>query len=170
LEAGRVNVELKARDPDPQRSVETCATIGAEAIGVLAQRDTYFGVPSGRLKLREEEAGAELISYERPNDVGSRESRYRIVAVERTAEMRALLTDALGAIVVVSKRRQLFLWQGVRIHLDEVEGLGHFLELEAIAEEGSDLTEERVKVAQLRSRFEIADGALIGVSYADLLI
>ena len=83
IETPRRNLELKARDHDPARSAVVCRELGAVESGVLAQRDTYFRAPRGRLKLREEEgAKAHLVSYLRPDRPGSRESRYRLVPVE----------------------------------------------------------------------------------------
>jgi predicted adenylyl cyclase CyaB len=163
------NVELKARDRDPRRSEQVCVELGAADEGVLRQRDTYFAAPLGYLKVREDAAGgAELIVYERPREPDARESRYRRLAVP--PELRELLGAALGEGVVVEKRRRLFLWRGVRIHLDRVEGLGSFLELEAVAPPGSDLAAEREAVAELRSRLGIRDTDLVAGSYADLLL
>lgn len=164
-------MELKARDPDPERSLEVCESLGAESQGVLVQRDTYFPVSQGRLKLREEEGATPcLISYARPDRAEARESRYRIVNVERPDQLKAALAESLGVKVVVTKRRRLFLWQGVRIHLDRVEGLGDFIELEAVAPPGSDLAPEHRKAQQLRTAFAIAEHDLIGASYCDLAL
>ncbi|MBS1890788.1 MAG: hypothetical protein JST59_05810 [Actinobacteria bacterium] len=88
----RRNLELKARDRAPARSLAACLALGAEDKGTLTQRDTYFGVPRGRLKLREEPGvPATLIAYERPDQSGSKESRYRLVEVREPAAMRAAL-------------------------------------------------------------------------------
>jgi homotetrameric cytidine deaminase len=168
-EASR-NVELKAHDPDPQRTLERALAAGAEDRGVLRQRDTYFGVARGRLKLREEEpGGATRIAYERPDAAVERVSDYRIVPVPEPEPLRAALGAAAGVSAVVVKRRRLLLWETVRIHLDEVRGLGSFLELEAVAQPGSDLGHERRQVAQLRELLEIRDAALVAGSYADAL-
>jgi homotetrameric cytidine deaminase len=166
----RRNVELKARDPDPARSLERCVRLGAEDHGELRQRDTYFRARDGRLKLREQDpGGAELVAYERADEAQARLSRYRLVPVADPAALRAALDAVLGTTVVVDKRRRLFLWEGVRIHLDRVEGLGDFIELEAVAAEGSDLSREEELVARLRVELEIADDALVPVGYSDLL-
>jgi homotetrameric cytidine deaminase len=165
------NVELKASDADPRRSLELALALGAEDRGEIAQRDTYFSRARGRLKLREQEPGeAELIAYERADAADARESEYRIAPVGEAEPMRDALDAALGTLVVVEKRRRLLLWEGVRIHLDEVEGLGAFLELEAVAEPGSDLAAERDKVDRLRSELGIDDAALVAGSYSDLLL
>ncbi len=166
----RRNVELKARDPEPERSLERARALGAEDRGELRQRDTYFAAPRGRLKLREQDpGGAELIAYERDDAAAARESRYRIAPVEDAAALREALDAALGTVVVVDKRRRLLLWKGVRIHLDRVEGLGDFVELEGVAGEGSDLAGEGARVERLRSELQIADDAIEATGYADLL-
>jgi predicted adenylyl cyclase CyaB len=168
--APRRNIELKARDPSPERSRECCLQLGAEDHGELRQRDTYFQVAHGGLKLREQEPGrAHLIQFERPDGLEERESRYRIVEVDDGALTRSALQSALGVRTTVVKRRRLFIWQTVRIHLDEVEELGTFIELEAVAPERSDLTHEHELVAQLRGRFGITEERLVAVGYADLI-
>jgi homotetrameric cytidine deaminase len=164
------NVELKAHDPDPARTLERALAAGARDEGLLRQRDTYFHVAAGRLKLREQEpGGAMLIAYERPDEAAERVSSYRLVAVPDAGALRDALAAVNGVDVVVVKRRHLLLWETVRIHLDEVRGLGSFLELEAVAEPGSDLSRERAQVAHLREALEIRDDALREGSYADAL-
>jgi homotetrameric cytidine deaminase len=166
----RRNVELKARDPDPRRSLERCVALGAEDRGELRQRDTYFAARRGRLKLREQDpGGAELIAYERSDAAHARESRYRIAPVADPEPLREALDAALGTTVVVDKRRRLFLWEGVRIHLDRVEGLGAFVELEGVAPADSDLAREADLVARLREELDIRDDAVEAASYAELL-
>ena len=168
MEEPRRNVELKAHDPDPARTLERALAAGAQDQGELRQRDTYFGVAHGRLKLREEEpGGATLIAYERPDDPAERVSHYRLVPVSDPDGLRAALAATSGIRTTVVKRRRLLLWEGVRIHLDAVEGLGAFVELEAVAGPGSDLEPERAKVTHLRAALEIGDDALRPGSYAD---
>lgn len=165
------NVELKAREHDRRRSLCACSSLGAEDRGVLVQRDTYFDVPTGRLKLREEDgAAAQLISYERADRAEERESRYRIAVIDSPAEVKAVLADAVGVKIEVAKRRRLFLLENVRIHLDDVEDLGRFVEFEAIATDDSDLSREQARVQALRRDFEISDADLIGISYCDLAL
>jgi homotetrameric cytidine deaminase len=166
----RRNVELKARDPDPARTLERALAGGAEDRGVLRQRDTYFPVARGRLKLREQDpGGATLIAYERADEGAERVSSYRLVPVREPGELRAALSAANGVDVVVVKQRRLLLWETVRIHLDEVRGLGAFLELEAVSAPGSDLEHERAQVSRLRALLDIGDDALCDGSYADAI-
>jgi len=165
----RRNIELKAIDPDPARSLAAVQELGAEDRGVLRQRDTYFRARTGRLKLREEEpGGATLIQYDRPDAAQARESRYRLSPVPEPDVLRASLDEALGTLVVVDKARHLFLWEGVRIHLDTVEGLGSFVELEGVASPESDLGAEHEKVARLREALQIE--AVLTDSYSDRLL
>jgi homotetrameric cytidine deaminase len=157
------NVELKAVDPDPARSLAVCLGLGAEDRGVLRQRDTYFRARAGRLKLREEEpGGATLVQYDRPDGAHARESRYRLVPVAEPGELKAALEAALGTLVVVDKERRLLLWEGVRIHLDRVAGLGEFVELEDVGAGGT----ERVD----RLQRELGLDSVLPDSYSDRLL
>ena len=168
------NIELKARDPDPARTLERALAIGAEEIGEIRQRDTYFAGARDRLKLREQDTDGpplfdELIEYSRADSTDARTSTYRRVPVADAAPLREALDAAYGADVTVTKRRRLLLWEGVRIHLDEVDGLGSYLEIEAVADPESDLTEEREKVERLRGELGIQEADLVATSYADLV-
>jgi predicted adenylyl cyclase CyaB len=166
----RRNVELKARDPSPERTLAACLELRAEDRGELWQRDTYFDGVHGRLKLREQRPGlAQLINYDRADERQERESRYRIAEIADADALGAVLADALGIRVVVVKHRRLLLWQSVRIHLDTVENLGSFIELEAVAEPSSDLQLEYQLIAHLREALEITDDRLIASGYADQL-
>lgn len=161
------NIELKAIDPAPARSIEICRRLEAEYRGLIWQRDSYFDVPFGGLKLREESPGRpHLIQFERADEPQQRESRYRIVEIEDACALLAALSTAIGLTVTVTKRRTLFLWQNVRIHLDDVEHLGTFIELEAVASPTSDLTREHELINQLRDAFSIGDERLQPTGYA----
>jgi homotetrameric cytidine deaminase len=171
LTAPRRNIEIKARLADPERALERALGLGADDKGEISQRDTYFARARGRLKLREQEPGEdELIQYRRADEPGARASSYRRVPAGAAAGLRDALDAALGTLVVVEKRRRLLLLDGVRIHLDEVEGLGSYLELEAVASDGADLDEQRSKVSRLRAELGIAEDTLVGESYSDLLM
>jgi homotetrameric cytidine deaminase len=171
----RRNVEIKAGDADPAATLERALALGATDEGVLAQRDTYFGRARGRLKLREQEggreSGARLIAYVREGGSDSEEartSRYRLAEVDDPAALADALDAALGTLVVVDKRRRLLLYENVRIHIDDVAGLGSFVELEGVAEADSDLSREHELVARLRE--ELALGEPVAGSYSDLLL
>jgi adenylate cyclase class IV len=166
----RRNLELKAADPAPERTLAAALELGAEDHGILHQRDTYFHAVQGRLKLREAPpAVAELISYLRADREGPKVSNYRVVPVYDPAALIDALTDTLGLRLVVEKRRRLLIWRGVRIHLDSVAGLGDFVELEAVSDRIGGLPEEEARITHLRAQLEIADELLVGRGYADLL-
>jgi homotetrameric cytidine deaminase len=167
-----MNVELKARYENLEAAAARCVALGAADEGVLEQRDTYFAARRGRMKLREIAGGtSELLVYHRGEDPEPAESSYLRVPVPAPAELSDALEAALGpSVVVVSKRRRLFLLEGVRIHLDQVDGLGRFVEFEAVIPDSGDLPTARAKVARLRSELGIADDALVAVGYADLLL
>lgn len=171
----RINVELKARDGDPDQTVARCQALGAEDMGVLEQRDTYFAARRSRLKLREQgEDGSELIAWGRPDQLEPKESTYVLARVAEPETMGEALAYALGPpVVVVSKRRRLFMWEGVRIHIDDVDQLGAFIEFEAVVDSGAgeaELAAAHEKVARLRTELRIDDDALVSGGYADLLM
>ena len=168
----RLNVECKARAADLEVTARRCLAIGAEPRGDLHQRDTYFAPARGRLKLREEgPETAVLIAYRRPDTTAEVESRYVLAPVTDPAATIEALDGALGTTVVVTKRRRLFMYENVRIHLDDVEGLGTFVELEGVvARDGSDRDATVERVARLREELGITDEALVAVGYCDLLL
>ncbi len=167
------NVELKARDRDPEATLAAALAHGAVDQGVLTQTDTYFAAREGRLKLREEDGAGTLIAYARADEAVARTSAYHLVAVPDPAALKAALDDALGTVVIVEKFRRLLLWQNVRIHIDAVEGLGSWLELEAVVVGGtdsSDLAEEHRKVAELRAVLKMDDEDVVATGYAAMLL
>jgi len=169
----RVNLEVKAVDPDPEATAQACLELGAADAGLLRQRDTYFAVRSGRLKLREDlgEGAAELIYYERPSVSGVRRSTYRRIPLTAPAEVREVLSAALGVRGVVEKTRRLFLFENVRIHLDEVARLGTFVELEAVlaSPAGTESREERAALSRVVEALRIHERETAAGSYVDLL-
>jgi len=164
------NVEVKLRCADLERARERALALGARPAGVEHQVDTYFCTRSGRLKLRERHpAPAELIAYLRPDTPGARRSDYQLVVVPDPAGLRGLLAELLGVHTRVAKRREILLFENVRIHLDRVDGLGDFLELEAVFD-GSAAAEriQYAKVDRLLEKLELAGAARIATSYEAL--
>ena len=163
------NLEFKTRLDDPKAGLARVRSLGAELWGDLRQTDTYFNVPTGRLKLRET-AGlqAELIHYARDEDAADRPSDYVISRTPDAAPLLDVLTRALGVIAVVRKRRTLVTLDTTRIHLDNVEQLGSFLEIEVIV--GEDEAEVKARFDSLLAGlgYTAADG--IRASYLDLLL
>jgi predicted adenylyl cyclase CyaB len=166
----RRNVELKCRCPDLEAVSRRAVALGARDAGVLVQRDTFFTGPRARLKLRVVEgATAELISYERPDVGEARTSRYRIARVERPEELSAVLAHALGACGEVRKRRRLYLVRSTRLHLDEVEGLGSFVELETVLAPGRSEEDGRAELAEIAAALGLEGAERIAVPYLELL-
>lgn len=171
MASARRNIELKAIDVDPARSLEICQALGARDEGVLWQRDTYFNVRVGGLKLREQNPGQpHLIQFERADEPQQRESRYRIIDIGDAEVLRSALGSAIGVTATVTKRRHLLVWRSVRIHLDDVENLGTYIELEAVAPAESDLRIEHQFIQQLRRAFSITDDRLQSTGYAKQLV
>lgn len=165
----RRNVELKARDADPAATLAAALAAGARDEGELRQRDTYFLAREGRLKLREQSDGrAWLIPYRRVDEARARTSSYRLVEVPEPEALREALAASLGVSVTVEKTRRLLLRGATRIHLDAVAGLGDWVELEAVAPPGSDLTAEHADVAELRAALRL--GEVVPQGYAALLL
>ncbi len=120
------NIETKARVDDLQRVLDLALALGAEDHGGQRDTDTYFCVANGRLKLRVSQGipGGTLIAYQRPDQRGSRESNYQLVATPDPEALRKALRETLGVLVEVRKRRHLLVCGATRIHLDEVDDLG----------------------------------------------
>ena len=168
----RENIELKAADVDPAASERACRALGAADGGLLVQRDTYFGVGRGRLKLREdlERGSGELIFYLRADEAGLRSSSYWRAPAGDPAALRDLLAAAHEVVGVVTKRRRLFLHRNVRIHLDEVEGLGSFVELESVLDvAGSESPEEAAALAEVVAALGLAGRETVAAGYLELL-
>jgi len=163
------NIELKAHLRDLDHALAVCRRLGAIAQGEIRQIDTYFNVSSGRLKLREASPGAtELIYYQRPDIAGPKGCDYSIAAV--SAEIKSILSAAIGVRATVAKTRTLFLWENVRIHLDRVDRLGEFIEFEAVLGPEHDATDGQTKVERLTERFGIAPEDQLEHSYLDILL
>jgi predicted adenylyl cyclase CyaB len=164
------NIEIKARLADlaaTRARVAAAADRGPES---LAQTDTFFPVPWGRLKLREfSDRPAELIYYRRPDAPGPSESQWAKVTVPDAAAVRELLADALGVRGQVVKQRSLY-WVGrTRVHLDEVMDLGDFLELEVVLADGEAVSAGVEEAQRLLRIFGVPGDALVAEAYVDLL-
>jgi adenylate cyclase class 2 len=164
------NLERKARCADLSAVATALAGLGARREGVQRQVDTFFPVPSGRLKLRVRDGTkAELIWYDRPDEPAVRASHYHIVPVAEPDVLRAALAAALGVRGEVRKQREVWHWHNVRIHLDQVDGLGTFVEFEAVLSDKDDEAISWLRLEQLGASLGLkADDDCAG-SYADLL-
>lgn len=171
------NIELKARLDSLDDARTVCHEL-AEFSAIERQVDTYFHCSHGRLKLRERQieprsqdsSDDQLVWYLRPDDDAVRASDYLLLPVNDAATLKSVLAAALGVLVVVEKRREVYLYRNVRIHLDHVEQLGDFLEFEAVLGPGDDDAAGAELVRELARRFAISPTMLVEGSYSDLLL
>lgn len=162
---------MKARYPDIEKAIQLVLKEGARPGGDERQVDTYFKIPTGKLKLREIEGKTgELIFYSR--EAGTRSEgaicRYMIYRTDRPEELREVLASALGVDVEVRKRRLVYWIQNVKVNVDEVEGLGRFVEFEAQADRVG-LPAARKQVERLMDLLGIRLEDLVGKSYSDMI-
>jgi adenylate cyclase class 2 len=164
------NVETKARVADLDGARRVAERLGARFAWVDEQVDRYYEIDGDRrVKLRTcGRAPAELIRYARPESSGVRTSVYEVLPV-RDAEAQACLVPKAPPLVVVRKRRELWLLDNVRIHLDDVDGLGTFLELEAVVDAAHDEAVCRAQADRLLAALGIAETDCVRASYSDLL-
>lgn len=164
-----LNFEFKARLKNEKHVRAMLKRLGARLVGTDRQADTYFRVPSGRLKLREGRIENALIYYQRSNTPRARRATVDMMLLPRRNSVRAILTAALGLLAVVDKRREIYFVRNVKIHLDRVRRLGKFLEVEAISRTG-DLKRIRAQARHFQKLFGIRSADIIGKSYADLIL
>lgn len=164
------NIEVKARIDSVESLLPRAVAVAGGVPQRIDQDDTFFPVPMGRLKLRQfEDGSAELIHYHRADSVDAKASDYVRVPVPDPAALREALSRGLGVLGRVRKRRLLLLTGATRIHLDRVEGLGDFMELEVVlAEDQSDAEGQRIAEA-LMGELGLADAERVAGAYMDLL-
>lgn len=170
LERMARNVEIKARADDLTAIRSKAVSLASDAGEVLEQRDTYLAVPKGRLKVRAFRDGSgELISYERSNEPRPRESVYTRFPCENAQALLQALSRVLPTLGTVVKRREVFLVGRTRIHLDQVDGLGTFVELEVVLS-GDDAAEDGAREAhELLGALGVSRAALVAEGYLELL-
>lgn len=164
------NIEVKTPLAERARIEKKLSALGARPMWVRNQRDTFFDVPEGWLKLRETDGKpAELISYKRSSEhSGPRPSDYDVLVVGDGAAARRLLGRVLPLDRIVEKERTLWIYERTRVHLDRVGGLGEFLELETVVEPGK-LEEAAAENARVVETLGLKAEEFIAESYRDLL-
>ena len=165
------NLELKARVDDLMRLRRIAAKLGAAFGGKDRQIDTFYKVPEGRFKIRESSInGNELIAYSRCDKGGPMESEYERVRLYDVSRFKRLLGRALDLEAVVVKQREIFILGNVRIHLDEIENLGSFIEFESeLGEKETGTRNAESLIKELIRLFDIKEENIVACSYADLL-
>ena len=165
-----VNIEIKSKVNNFEvlkAKIESLYNIKPQEI---FQDDTFFNIENGRLKLRTfSNNTGELIFYERSNSAGPKRSDYFIYKTENPDEIKKVLKTSLGIRGVVRKKRFLYLVANTRIHLDEVENLGSFLELEVVLNPEQSENEGKQVAADFMDKLNINEKDLIDLAYIDLL-
>ena len=165
-----VIMEIKARCSDSDRVRQYLKTSGARFVGEDHQIDTYFGVSEGRLKLREGSIENALIYYVRPDQAGPKKSDVRLYKTAENSGLKAILLSFLNVMVIVDKRREIWFIDNVKFHIDQVEGLGSFVEIEAISEDGTTPEETLNEQCDHHLRgIGIRKEDLLTSSYSDML-
>ena len=167
-----INVEIKAKCFHPEKVEAFLLSNNAVFHGTDLQKDTYFNVPAGRLKLRQGNIENNLIFYKRNDQKGPKQSDFHLVPAPEPARIESLLTEALGVKVTVEKKRKIFYLINIKVHLDEVPGLGNFVEIEASNISKPEVTVEELhsQCADLMRHFNINEEDLIENSYSDMLL
>jgi len=164
------NVEIKARIRDLAQLRARAQSIADKGPVEIQQDDTFFVCHNGRLKLRIfSESRGELIFYKRDNSPNPKESQYIITPTSTPYELRETLVLALGECGRVRKHRTLFLAGQTRIHLDEVEGLGAFMELEVVLSDGETVAQGIEVAHHIMQQLGVDDQDLVDRAYVDLL-
>ena len=164
------NIEIKARVKDFDRLARRAEALSDAPAVTLEQEDTFFNTPGGRLKLRVLAPDhGELIYYTRDDATGPKRSDYLISTTTEPEALKTVLSAAWGIRGVVRKQRLLYKVGNTRIHLDTVEGLGTFMELEVVLTAGQSEQQGFATAVELMARLGIADADLVDVAYIDLL-
>lgn len=164
------NVEIKARIISFPGVLQAAETLATEPIARFTQDDTFYCCPNGRLKLRRFAQGhAELIFYRRSDQAGPKTSFYDIARIDKPDELHCVLNNAYGVRGQVIKHRTLVMAGRTRIHLDKVEGLGEFIELEVVLKDGEPAEEGMEEAHLLMNKLGVSSDQLVEHAYIDLL-
>ncbi len=165
-----VNIEVKARARDFGELRRRAERLSDRPCQEIPQEDTFFNCPSGRIKLRQlSPSSAQLVYYRRKDTAGPKHSDYQIYETDNPLGLMEILKLAYGVRGIVSKVRYLYLVGQTRIHLDEVQGLGQFVELEVVLKPGQTDAEGQAIAESLMRKLGIQDQDLIASAYLDLM-
>jgi len=166
-----INIEIKARTNRAAAIRQYLLNHEAEAHGTDEQTDTYFNVPHGRLKLRQGNIENNLIYYQRKETGGPKQSAVDLVKVDDSEGLKNILMKCLGVKAVVKKRREIYYIRNVKFHLDTLEELGSFVEIEA-SNRFEDIPAEQLRqqCEAYMEEFGVREEDLIEMSYSDMVI
>ena len=168
-----INIEFKARCNNPEKIKKILISRNADYKGLDRQVDTYFKVNTGRLKLREGEIERALIYYSRKDTKEPKQSDVTLFSIDSNSGvlLKEILTKSLGILVIISKQRGIYFIDNIKFHIDTVEELGSFVEVEAIDSDGTiGITKLQEQCQFFLKLFEISEEDLISKSYSDLLL
>lgn len=166
-----LNIEFKAKAKDIVSLEGLLLLHKPRFVGEDHQIDTYFNVPSGRLKLREGNIENALIHYERENVAGAKSSHVLLYQHHPDKTLKEILIKTLGVKAIVDKRRKIYFIKNVKFHFDTVDGLGTFVEVEAIDKDGSIGKEKlQAQCNEYAALFGIGAGDYCSLSYSDMIL
>jgi len=166
-----LSIEIKAKSNNHEKIREFLKSHSADFKGVDHQIDTYFKVNQGRLKLREGNIENYLIYYERENKEGPKQSDIILFQSAPGSSLKSILVNANGVLTIVDKKREIYFIGNVKFHIDTVQELGTFMEIEAIDDDDSIGKEKLLEQCnEYLMLFGISESDLVSVSYSDLLL
>lgn len=164
-------IEMKARCSNPSKVRHLLLQQpNIQFIGIDSQVDTYFKIPSGRLKLREGNIENSLIYYDRENKKDAKKSDVTLYKSTEIASLKAVLVAALPILIVVEKKREIYFIDHIKFHIDTLTLLGSFLEIEVIdANDAMDISEMRQQCERYMKLLDIQKEDLMEHSYSEML-
>ncbi len=165
-----IDVEIKAKCENHDFIRSTLQDKGAYYKGIDHQTDVYFKVQNGRLKLRKGNIEGALVYYERENIKGIKTSSYSLYESKEPEILETILKSSLGVLVEVVKRREMYYIDNIKFNIDIVQGLGNFIEIEAITENSDDIEDLTKLVENYLLEFKIREEDIQSLSYSDLLL
>ena len=166
-----INVEIKAKCSNQDNIRNILKSKSARFIGIDHQIDTYFKVNHGRLKLREGNIENHLIYYERQDTAGPKKSEVNLYKTEPGSPLKEILSKLFDILVVVDKQREIYFIDNIKFHIDTVNNLGSFIEIEAIDTNGNIGIDKLTQQCEhFLTLFEIQQQDLVSPSYSDLLL
>lgn len=165
------NIEIKARCENLTFVRNKLHELKADFKGVDHQIDTYYNSREGRLKMREGNIETNLIHYNRPNQSGPKQSDFTLFKTDNPEGLKDILSKSMGVKVVVDKKREIYFIKNVKFHIDEVQELGNFVEIEVTDMKGDRTVQEmQVVCEEYMQILNIKSNDLLQVSYNDLLL
>lgn len=163
------NIEIKAKINNYEKVKRLVEDLCPIPIETEQQKDTFFNTPQGRLKLRESDSTSAIMYYYRPDSHEPKQSDIAISFTENPDTLKTVLDNSIGIRGIVYKKRILYQYHQTRIHLDDVKGLGKFIELEVVLKPDQTSNDGEIIAYKLMDKFGIHKNDLIDVAYIDLI-